>query len=96
MASRAASVLSSLFLSIAAATAAFSATVLLPTVQAETNALRRDLSYGPASPDFFVRYLDDREELCTLREEGRGRVKADGEGTIRVCPVKVGIGQRTS
>ncbi|CAK9798633.1 Orcokinin peptides [Anthophora quadrimaculata] len=57
MASRAASVL----LLIAAATAAFSATVLLPTVQAETNALRRDVSYEPASPDFFVGYIDDRD-----------------------------------
>ncbi|CAK9798631.1 Orcokinin peptides [Anthophora quadrimaculata] len=61
MASRAASVL----LLIAAATAAFSATVLLPTVQAETNALRRDVSYEPASPDFFVGYIDDRGEMLS-------------------------------
>ncbi|XP_017792986.1 PREDICTED: uncharacterized protein LOC108574852 [Habropoda laboriosa] len=55
MASKAASALSILLLSIAAV---FWVTAL-PTVQAGTNALRRDLFYGTANPDFFVGYLDD-------------------------------------
>ncbi|CAK9828796.1 hypothetical protein ANTRET_LOCUS6252 [Anthophora retusa] len=82
MASRGAA---SALLSIAAATAAFSATVLLPTVQAETNALRRDLSYGPANPDFFIGYIDDRGEMLSQgaqeeEQQASRLVKVESDG----------------
>ncbi|KAG6800036.1 orcokinin peptides isoform X1 [Apis mellifera caucasica] len=69
------------------------ATVWIPTVQAETNLLRREF-YGPVNPELFAAFLDDhglpREKVG---QSDRYLSRLRGGGNVARLPARSGVGK---
>ncbi|XP_031369171.1 orcokinin peptides-like isoform X2 [Apis dorsata] len=71
------------------------ATVWIPTVQAETNLLRREF-YGPVNPELFAAFLDDHD--ARVRENQRDFPSGSGMNELvdEPSPISDLIGYRPS